>query len=160
MRCLWGLRCVVRTWLWPCKQRSWACSTWAPWDSGRSCRDSARVRRAAIPGKLVGFVWGSRAYLVPVTAPAAAAQPRPQPFSPVAIVGGRTPSEAVFLPGASLWGFAFSSRSAFIFTSHMLLKLMREDSVHLLVRVAAHIRLYLTKELLSLRLNPLMWIII
>ena len=58
MRCLWGLRYVVRTWLWPCKQRSWPSSSRAPWDSGSSCTDSAQVRMVGFQESWWDLSWG------------------------------------------------------------------------------------------------------
>lgn len=113
IRCLLGLRYVVRTWLWPYKQRNWPSSSWAPWDSGSSFMDSSRVRMAATPGELVGFIWGNHSFTcsfhcVPV---AAALVPSPWPFSPVAIKGRNNTEEASSLQAASqssFWDFAFT----------------------------------------------------
>ena len=58
MRCLWGLRYVVRTWLWPCKRRSWPSSSQALWDSGSSCTDSAQVRMVGFLESWWDLCWG------------------------------------------------------------------------------------------------------
>lgn len=68
-----GLRCVVRTWLWPCKERSWASSSWASWGSGSFCTDSAQVRMATFQESWRDSCGAATASLAPVPAPEAAA---------------------------------------------------------------------------------------
>lgn len=147
MRCLWGLNYVVRTWPWPCRQRSWPSSSWAPWDSGSSCMDSARVRMVPIPRELVGLFWGSHSLICSWRC-----APRAATLGLLSSShwGRKNSDEAWFLQGASrssFWGFAFS-RLFSIFTSQVLTKLMHEDSVHLFVCEAANNKLFLIRELL------------